>query len=150
MSKRSGIAGFTLKNFTHAQATPRRKPRHEETRFQTHLVDIFDKHVSSSDAFMFAVPNGEARDARTGAFLKAMGVRKGVVDLVLIARSIWFIEVKKPHVEGEPQGKLSKSQIEFRDFVIAKGHNWRQCESFDQFFAILAEAGVPCSVRMSL
>lgn len=35
-------------------------------------------------AMLFAVPNGGHRDARTGARLKAEGVRKGIVDLLLL------------------------------------------------------------------
>lgn len=47
---------------------------------------------------LFAIPNGGARDVITGARLKAEGVRRGVVDLMLAAskgeRSGLFMEMK--------------------------------------------------------
>lgn len=49
-------------------------------------------------ALLFAIPNGGARDAVTGARLKAEGVRAGVPDMYLpVARDGWhglFIELK--------------------------------------------------------
>ena len=59
----------------------------------------------------FAVPNGEARSARTGAKLKAMGVRAGVADLCVVPTGGWtcFLELKTP------KGQLSAAQREFRD-----------------------------------
>ena len=47
---------------------------------------------------MFHVPNGEKREPRTGARLKAMGVLPGVADLVFISGNgrAHFMELKGP------------------------------------------------------
>ena len=48
----------------------------------------------------FAVPNGGARSAITGAMMKAEGVKKGVPDIMLpVARGVYhglFVEMKRP------------------------------------------------------
>jgi hypothetical protein len=64
---------------------------------------------------LFAVPNGGARNAVTGAILKREGVRKGIPDLFLVKRnnqySGLFIEMKAP------KGVVSKEQKEFMQFA---------------------------------
>lgn len=69
---------------------------------------------------LFAVPNGGARDAITGARLKAEGVRRGALDLVLA----WpvkgfhglFIEMKV----GDNQ--TTEEQRDFIDYLDAAGY----------------------------
>lgn len=58
----------------------------------------------------FHPPNGEARSARTGAKLKAMGVKAGVPDLVVVRPGgiVYFLELKAP------KGSLSPAQRAFR------------------------------------
>ncbi|MFC0282421.1 hypothetical protein ACFFJB_14775 [Camelimonas abortus] len=53
------------------------------------------------------VPNGGARDARTGAMLKAMGVKAGVPDMVVFGPGSWcgLLEIKPAN-----GGALSPSQ----------------------------------------
>jgi hypothetical protein len=64
---------------------------------------------------LFAVPNGGARNAVTGAILKREGVRKGVCDLMLMKRNKdhagLFIEMKAT------KGIVSKDQQAFIDFA---------------------------------
>lgn len=69
---------------------------------------------------IWANPNGGKRDKRTGAKLKAEGVRRGVPD-VTIAIPRWphpgaFIEFKRPG------GKLSREQRRMRIALEAAGH----------------------------
>jgi hypothetical protein len=64
---------------------------------------------------LFAIPNGGARNAVTGAILKREGVRKGIPDLMLVKRnkdySGLFIELKAP------KGIPTKEQKEFIEFA---------------------------------
>lgn len=64
---------------------------------------------------LFAIPNGGARNAVTGAILKREGVRKGVCDLLLLKpnkdHAGLFIEMKAT------KGVISKDQQVFIDFA---------------------------------
>lgn len=54
------------------------------------------------------IPNGEYRSPRTGARLKAMGVRKGAGDLLIIVRGVpGFLELKNA------AGRQSADQLAF-------------------------------------
>ena len=65
----------------------------------------------------FHCPNGESRSARTGAKLKAMGVLRGVADLVIVRPGglVHFLELKTP------KGSLSIEQRAFRDMCEYHG-----------------------------
>jgi hypothetical protein len=66
-----------------------------------------------------AIPNGGARDAITGARLKAEGVRPGAPDLVFwrdAAKVLW-VEVK-----NGTSGQISASQKALHAALIANGH----------------------------
>lgn len=68
---------------------------------------------------VLAVPNGGARDFRTGRRLKDEGVLAGVSDLIVIqAGKVCFVEVKTP------TGRQSDSQKEFQKSVEAKGYEY--------------------------
>lgn len=64
---------------------------------------------------LFAVPNGGARNAVTGAILKREGVRKGVTDLILLKPNKDYagllIEMKAT------KGVISKDQQAFMDYA---------------------------------
>jgi hypothetical protein len=64
---------------------------------------------------LFAVPNGGARNAVTGAILKREGVRKGVCDLILLKpnkdHAGLLIEMKAS------KGVVSKDQQAFIDYA---------------------------------
>lgn len=79
--------------------------------------------------FLHAIPNGGARDARTGARLKCEGVKPGVWDMFLpFPRRRWmddiffyvcglYIEVKVPGGHGKKRGVLSPDQKRFGTFI---------------------------------
>jgi VRR-NUC domain-containing protein len=83
------------------------------------------------------VPNGERRDAITGAKLKRMGVLAGASDLLLWHRGYSFaLELKS---DG---GQLSDAQLEFlARFNDARGHS-AVAESIDRAIAILEAWGL--------
>lgn len=61
-------------------------------------------------------PNGEARDAATGARLKEMGVLPGIPDvLILWGGQLFAIELKKPG------GRLSPAQIDLQPRLLNAG-----------------------------
>ena len=66
---------------------------------------------AAPDVIWFHPPNGEARSARTGGKLKAMGVKPGVPDLVVVLPGghAHFLELKSA------RGSLSPHQRVFRE-----------------------------------
>lgn len=65
----------------------------------------------------FHVPNGGNRSSREAAKFKAMGVKAGVHDLIIMhGGKIIFVELKTD------KGKVSKPQIAFDEFVKKEGH----------------------------
>lgn len=85
----------------------------------------------------FAVPNGESRSARTGAKLKAMGVRPGVADMVIVLpRGVaCFLELKAAG------GRLSDRQKVFRTFCELNGAPYAVASSPEEVERILREWG---------
>lgn len=96
-------------------------------------------------------PNQGARDARTGAKYRDMGMRAGVSDfslLVRLERKVWipaagkgegrgghvivpmaqaaFIEAKRDGDTTKTRGSLSKGQENFRDAVVPLGAWWAE------------------------
>ena len=80
---------------------------------------------------LFAVPNGGARSATTGAMLKKEGVMAGVSDLILLHPANGYhglmIEMKTK------EGKLTTSQRIFEKKATKKGYLYSVCRSFDEF-----------------
>ena len=83
------------------------------------------------------IPSGEARDIRTTAKLKQMGVRRGWPDFLLVAPAgaIRCLELKR---QGET---LSDSQEAFQLWAIRKAVPYSVAETFDQALAILDSWG---------
>lgn len=86
---------------------------------------------------LFSVPNGGARDAVTGARLKAEGVMAGVADLFLSIPSArhhgLYIEMKTA------KGTQSQSQKIFQQRVEAMGYRYAVVRSFDEFVSLIRE-----------
>jgi hypothetical protein len=81
-------------------------------------------------------PNGELRDKRHAAKLKAMGTRPGVADLMFLFHDtaevpVLFLELKARN------GKLSDNQEHFRNRVRALGYAYEWTDSFDDAVRIL-------------
>ncbi len=80
--------------------------------------------------WLFAVPNGGARDKITGARLRAEGVKPGLPDIgLMVARGNYqmlWIELKKPNV-----GKLSVAQSEWLSQASKCGHYSAVCYGWE-------------------
>lgn len=82
-------------------------------------------------ALLFAIPNGGARDAVTGAKMKAEGVKRGVPDLFLpVARNGYhglFIEMKR-----RDGGRITPEQQRWIDRLTEQGYRVVVCYGRDE------------------
>lgn len=78
---------------------------------------------------LFAIPNGGARTQRTGAMLKAEGVRAGVPDICLPVRrhgfNALYIELK---AKG---GRMQRNQIEWQSKLCQAGNMAVTCTGWE-------------------
>ena len=103
-----------------------------ESNLQIACVKWFKMQFPRLEKLLFAVPNGGARNAITGAILKKEGVTKGVSDLILLYPSrkhhALLIEMKTT------KGKQSPSQKAWQKVVEQYGYKYIVCHSFDEFY----------------
>jgi len=110
----------------------------KEVQMQIQLVHLL-KWCKRDDVLMWHTPNGELRDKRAAAKLKAMGVLPGVSDLVFLWKQYWedsegshtapgilFLELKLP-------GKTATDeQVAFGLAVQLAGADYRVVKSIDE------------------
>lgn len=93
-----------------------------EHQIQTCVMEWADGQLALHPELrlLYAIPNGGARNAVTGALLKAEGVKPGVPDLCLpVARGKYhglYIEMKRA------TGKPTKAQLEWLAALKAQGY----------------------------
>jgi len=102
---------------------------HAESRLQAACVKWF--RLQYPDTLIFAIPNGGARNAITGAILKAEGVMAGIPDL-FIAKPCGmfhglFIEMKAD------KGRVKPHQMEIIRKLQNTGYAVYVCRSFEAF-----------------
>lgn len=73
---------------------------------------------------IFSVPNEATWNNNN---FKALGVRKGVSDLVIVMEKVIFIEMK------DPKGSQSDEQIDFEQVVKDLNHNYYVIRSLEEF-----------------
>lgn len=104
---------------------------HNESNLQKSCVRWFRLQYPKLASLLFAVPNGGARNAVTGAILKAEGVTKGVADLLLL------VPTKHHHalcVEMKtPKGRQSQAQKDWQKAVTDQGYCYIVCHSAEEF-----------------
>jgi hypothetical protein len=115
-----------------------------ESMMQIQLVQLL-KVCVRSDVLWFHPPNGEMRDVRTGAKLRAMGVLAGLPDLMfnwvelvdgIKMRRVLHLELKR---RG---GRQNEAQAAFQLAVMLLGDQYFVCDSIDEAIAILGEHGL--------
>lgn len=118
-----------------------RAPRPSEVQIQIALIERL-RWQCRPDIIYFHVPNGEVRDKRTAAKLKAMGVKPGVADLLFL----WWAAVADTHyacvevlfLELKAHGrKQSLAQKDFQTDVCTIGCHYEVADSIDAAVAIL-------------
>lgn len=109
---------------------------HDESILQAAIVQA----LSLLGIFLFMVPNDAAgaTTAAKGARLKALGLRAGVSDLVLMGKDgrAYFLEIKTP------TGKLSESQKKFQALCAARGWPYAVARSVAEATAQAREWGL--------
>lgn len=118
-----------------------RAPDPSELQIQISLISRLG-WMALPGCVYFHVPNGELRDKRAAAKLKAMGELPGVADLQFIyldsfgALRILFLELKAPGRKATPR------QLEFAARVNALGCTYETANSIDEAVKILEKAGI--------
>jgi hypothetical protein len=99
----------------------------------------------------FHVPNGEFRDKRDAAKLRAMGVRAGVADLIFIWNEnprvrILFLELKTAHRKPTP------IQTEFRAEACGIGCDYECADGIDEALQVLERYAIlpPTKIRLTV
>lgn len=113
-----------------------------EDRLQKAIVDWLRLWVPHS--VVFAVPNEGKRSFTQQARHKALGMLKGVTDLVLVTGvGVYFIEVKGP------KGRVSPEQDDFMGHCRSLGHGTAVVRSVDDVRLALKAWGVATRDRTS-
>jgi hypothetical protein len=125
----------------------RRKPQRPEQELQKACVAYLRSCVPAPPVgpFWFAVPNGYYRTKAEAGIAKAMGVRAGVPDLILIWRGRCIaIEFKAP------KGTITMEQLGAQaELNLCGALVNSDCRSLDAFKHFLEVAGIPCRGRIA-
>lgn len=80
-------------------------------------------------------PNGGARSKSEGARFKAMGVKSGFPDLVLLVkRGNWsglLVELKIPKHKTSKNGGASDSQVMWGEYLLNAGYGFKLCHGWE-------------------
>lgn len=100
-----------------------------EARIQAEAFKWFHNTYEHLRGLLYHIPNGEDRDIRVAAKLKAMGVVAGIPDMILNYRQkTYFFEFKKPKT-----GKASEKQNKIHAQLDRQGFEVWLVESVEQF-----------------
>lgn len=111
--------------------------RHLEDKLQIACVRWFGYQWNEYSQLLHHSPNGGYRTATEGAKFKAMGVRAGFADLVLLlprgGYHALFIELKTP------RGRQTPLQAKWQAAIEKQGYKYVICRTFDEFRLIINE-----------
>jgi hypothetical protein len=112
---------------------------HDNAEFRLHAHCVRYLERVTPDCFIFHPANGEKRSEATGRKLKAMGVRRGVFDLVLLTPDsrTFFLEFKGP------KGLLEPEQESFRVWLITAGFHYAVIKGQDDLEAFIRIHKIP-------
>ncbi len=105
-----------------------------EMQIHKAIMSFLDSALPST-VRAFHPANGGRRDAKTGAMLKALGVKAGVADIVLVRQGgvMAFIEVKAG------KGSSSPAQKEWQDWCGENGVPYAVVRSIGDVQAVLTD-----------
>jgi hypothetical protein len=111
-----------------------RAPAPLEHQLQIALIQHL-QYRARPGVIYFHVPNGELRDKRAAAKLKAMGVLPGVADLVFV----WDDDgLRNLYLELKAKGRRQTlEQITFAEVIQVTGASYRVAATLDDALAIL-------------
>ena len=115
-----------------------------EFRIQCALADLL-RRAARPDVFWFAIPNGEARSAVTGARIKRAGGRPGLPDLCFLIGGLCLgLELKNaPNRKlGISRGRQSPEQLDVMNEWRDAGGLYEVAYGFDEAVEILDKWGV--------
>lgn len=92
----------------------------------------------------FHPANGGARNIRTAAMMKALGVKAGVADIVVIGEGgkAWMIEVKAS------KGSATPAQKDWNEWADANSVPFAICRSVGDVQVALNDWGVPLRAQV--
>lgn len=102
---------------------PRRKPRDLETPIHVSILQYLEMCVPNS--IVAHIPNGGQRSAAAGAFMKRLGTKAGMPDLMLMVapgRTIFF-EMKATNGYASPSQQAMAQRMQMLGFSIALVHS---------------------------
>ena len=112
-----------------------------EHQLQRQVADYLDRALPP-DAFWTSIDSA-GRGAIAGARMKRRGVRKGILDTLVVWRDITlWIELKSA------DGRLTPDQRRFCLAVEQAGHRTRICRSLEAVYQVLLNNGIPLRARL--
>lgn len=119
--------------------------RQWEAELQRDMMRWVRSAVPEDQAIIYHTPNGGKRDRMEAALLKAMGVKAGVPDLTIIGPApLWiaWAEVKLAKTLWHDRTGLSDEEREFRDKVLAWGHQYAVVRTLGELDTYLRTLGI--------
>ena len=119
-------------------------PQPSELQVQISVV-AYARMMAKPDVVFWHCPNGELRDKRTAAKLKAMGTLPGVSDLIFVRRSPWSVDCMPAVLCLEikaSKGKQSDAQLAFEAAVKAAGCYYAIARDLDGAIGVLEHYGM--------
>ncbi len=108
---------------------PRKQDEHEQQSLFFSILELNTRQYPELK-FIFAVPNAARRSPQLAAMMLREGLKAGIPDIIVpIPKRGFhgaFIENKSAN------GKMSESQIRFRDFLISQGYAYKTTYSADE------------------
>jgi hypothetical protein len=107
--------------------------KNQEHKLQVACVKWFRQQYPQYANLLFAIPNGGARNAVTGAMLKAEGVTAGVPDLFLAVPMYHFhgkfIELKVQPNNPTPEQTAMMERLELQGYSCSVYYTFEQFET---------------------
>lgn len=114
-----------------------------EAQIHNAVVDMLTRFAVPGCMWLH-IPNGERRDAVTGAKLKRMGTRAGAADfLVIVGGRVMWLEIKTR------DGKHSAAQIQFAAEADQAGASYRTARSTGDALIALRSFGALRNVQVA-
>ena len=109
----------------------------KEIEIQKALAQVLDQ----VGCLWTATANGGKRDKRTGAGLKAQGVKPGVPDILIFCPCNDYVGVAIELKREKPRGKVSPHQQIWIEELRERGWRAEVCYGLDQALSLLKELG---------